>query len=326
MSAAGSPPERCHGDQPGQPGHHRRARAVSLQIQASSTNPRRPDLRGDRPADRPVDQRLHRPDLRHPDHRRHLQRHGHREGLHQRHRVRRPSPGRSPTAAAACTPAQLLGNAGFETGTAAPGPPAPVSSTTAPVRPPTAAPGRRGWTATAPRTPTRCRSPSPSRRPAPAPRFTFYLHIDTAETGTTAYDKLTVTAGSTTLASYSNLNAAHRLHPAVRQPGCLRRADRHPEVHRHRGLLASRPPSSSTTRRSTSAERASERSERRLTAQRTRAGAPPARVHSCVRHQPTATSSHCGSPCETNEDWPATSSYGKPYARLLMALSCQNFA
>ncbi|MFG2377942.1 putative Ig domain-containing protein [Streptomyces sp. NPDC048504] len=39
--------------------------------------------------------------------------------------------------------------------------------------------------------------------------FTFYLHIDTAETSTsTAYDKLTVTAGSTTLATYSNLNAA----------------------------------------------------------------------------------------------------------------------
>ncbi|AYC41388.1 M4 family metallopeptidase [Streptomyces griseorubiginosus] len=39
--------------------------------------------------------------------------------------------------------------------------------------------------------------------------FTFYLHIDTAETTTsTQYDKLTVTAGSTTLATYSNLNAA----------------------------------------------------------------------------------------------------------------------
>ena len=36
----------------------------------------------------------------------------------------------------------------------------------------------------------------------------FWLHIDTAETGTTAYDKLTVKAGSTTLATYTNLNAA----------------------------------------------------------------------------------------------------------------------
>ncbi|MFD1656686.1 M4 family metallopeptidase [Streptomyces caeni] len=39
--------------------------------------------------------------------------------------------------------------------------------------------------------------------------LTFYLHIDTSETtSSTAYDKLTVTAGSTTLATYSNLNAA----------------------------------------------------------------------------------------------------------------------
>jgi hypothetical protein len=39
--------------------------------------------------------------------------------------------------------------------------------------------------------------------------LTFWLHIDTAETTTTiAYDKLTVQVGSTTLATYSNLNHA----------------------------------------------------------------------------------------------------------------------
>ncbi len=39
--------------------------------------------------------------------------------------------------------------------------------------------------------------------------LTFWLHIDTAETTTTtAFDKLTVTVGSTTLATYSNLNHA----------------------------------------------------------------------------------------------------------------------
>ena len=38
--------------------------------------------------------------------------------------------------------------------------------------------------------------------------FSFYLHIDTSESGSTAYDKLTVKAGSTTLATYSNANAA----------------------------------------------------------------------------------------------------------------------
>jgi Putative Ig domain len=39
--------------------------------------------------------------------------------------------------------------------------------------------------------------------------LTFWLHIDTSETTTvTAYDKLTVKVGGTTLATYSNLNAA----------------------------------------------------------------------------------------------------------------------
>jgi hypothetical protein len=38
--------------------------------------------------------------------------------------------------------------------------------------------------------------------------LSFWLHIDTSETGSTAYDKLTVKAGSTTLATYSNANAA----------------------------------------------------------------------------------------------------------------------
>ncbi|MGY0236871.1 M4 family metallopeptidase [Longispora urticae] len=38
--------------------------------------------------------------------------------------------------------------------------------------------------------------------------LSFYVHIDTAESGSTAYDKLTVKAGSTTLATYSNANAA----------------------------------------------------------------------------------------------------------------------
>ena len=42
-----------------------------------------------------------------------------------------------------------------------------------------------------------------------AATLSFYLHIDTSETTTTtAYDKLTVKLGSTTLATYSNLNHA----------------------------------------------------------------------------------------------------------------------
>jgi hypothetical protein len=39
--------------------------------------------------------------------------------------------------------------------------------------------------------------------------LTFWLHIDTKETtGSTAYDKLTVQVGSSTVATFSNLNAA----------------------------------------------------------------------------------------------------------------------
>ncbi|TDP97524.1 putative Ig domain-containing protein [Labedaea rhizosphaerae] len=38
--------------------------------------------------------------------------------------------------------------------------------------------------------------------------LTFYLHIDTSETGSTVYDKLTVTANGTSVASYSNVNKA----------------------------------------------------------------------------------------------------------------------
>ncbi|MFL6056991.1 MAG: putative Ig domain-containing protein, partial [Actinoallomurus sp.] len=38
--------------------------------------------------------------------------------------------------------------------------------------------------------------------------LSFWLHIDTSESGSTAYDKLTVKVGSTTLATYSNVNAA----------------------------------------------------------------------------------------------------------------------
>ena len=39
--------------------------------------------------------------------------------------------------------------------------------------------------------------------------LSFWLHVDTAETGTgTAFDTLTVSAGGTTVATYSDLDAA----------------------------------------------------------------------------------------------------------------------
>jgi hypothetical protein len=41
-----------------------------------------------------------------------------------------------------------------------------------------------------------------------AASLSLWLHIDTSETGSTVYDRLTVKAGTTTLATYSNVNAA----------------------------------------------------------------------------------------------------------------------
>jgi hypothetical protein len=112
------------------------------------------------------------------------------------------------TTTGGCTPAQLLGNPGFETGAAA-----PWTASAGVIDSSTGEAAHSGswkaWlngygsahtdTLSQPVTiPTGCSA-----------TFTFYLHIDTAETTTTtAFDKLTVQAGSTTLATYSNLNAA----------------------------------------------------------------------------------------------------------------------
>src|SRR5690242_6852507 len=107
-----------------------------------------------------------------------------------------------------CSAKQLLGNPGFETGSVA-----PWTSTAGVINPngagETAHSGSwYAWldgygtthTDTLSQTvtiPTGCTNYT----------FSFWLHIDTAETTTTtAYDKLTVQVGSTTLATYSNLN------------------------------------------------------------------------------------------------------------------------
>ena len=112
-----------------------------------------------------------------------------------------------------CTAAQLLGNPGFETGTAA-----PWSATAGVLNNSSAEPPHSGsWDAwldgygtthtdtlsQAVTIPSGCTSDT----------LSFWLHIDTAETGTTANDTLQVqllnSSGSvlTTLATYSNLNA-----------------------------------------------------------------------------------------------------------------------
>ncbi len=104
-----------------------------------------------------------------------------------------------------CTPAQLLGNAGFETGTAA-----PWTTTSGVVDNSTSQAAHSGsWKAwlngygsahtdSATQTvtiPAGCRA-----------TLSFWLHIDTAETGSTVYDKLTVTVNGTSVATYSNVD------------------------------------------------------------------------------------------------------------------------
>ncbi|MDH6145826.1 hypothetical protein P3T35_007887 [Kitasatospora sp. GP30] len=102
---------------------------------------------------------------------------------------------------------QLLGNPGFETGTAS-----PWTASSGVIDNSSSEPAHSGsWKAwldgygtthtdTLSQTvtiPAGCKNAS----------FSFWLHIDTAETGSTAYDKLTVQANSTNLATYSNVNA-----------------------------------------------------------------------------------------------------------------------
>jgi len=107
-----------------------------------------------------------------------------------------------------CTSTQLLGNAGFESGATT------WTATSGVITTDTGEAARTGsykaWLDGYGSTHTDTLSQSvtiPSG--CTGTTFTFYIHIDTAETTTsTAYDKLTVTAGSTTLATYSNLNKA----------------------------------------------------------------------------------------------------------------------
>ncbi len=104
--------------------------------------------------------------------------------------------------------------------------------------------------------------------------FSFWLHIDTAETTTTtAFDKLTITANGTTIATFSNLNHASGYRQRQLLAGAsLARPDRDHQVHRHRGLPSHcRPRSSLTTRRSTPADPVYRPCNRRA-----RAGAPHA--------------------------------------------------
>ncbi|GIG63443.1 zinc metalloprotease [Longispora fulva] len=122
-----------------------------------------------------------------------------------------PSPSASPTASPTSTPGtcsgQKLGNPGFETGTAT-----PWTATSGVLDSGTTQPAHGGswkaWMNGYGSSHTDTLSQSVAIPAGCHATLSFYLHIDTAETGSTVYDKLTVTAGSTTLATYSNVNAA----------------------------------------------------------------------------------------------------------------------
>jgi subtilase family serine protease len=113
------------------------------------------------------------------------------------------------TAASACTAAQEITNPGFESGSTGWSATAGVIGQNGPQEP--AHSGTwDAWLDGYGRSHTDTLSQSLTI-PSGCSTYTlsFWLHIDTAErTTTTAYDKLTVSLGSTTLATYSNLNKA----------------------------------------------------------------------------------------------------------------------
>ncbi|MFD8316730.1 M4 family metallopeptidase [Kitasatospora purpeofusca] len=106
-----------------------------------------------------------------------------------------------------CTPAQLLGNAGFETGTAAPW---TASSGVIDNSSSQAAHGGtwKSWLNGYGSTHTDSLSQTVTIPAGCKATLSFYLHIDTGESGTTQYDKLTVQVNGTTLKTYSNVDAA----------------------------------------------------------------------------------------------------------------------
>jgi Zn-dependent metalloprotease len=103
---------------------------------------------------------------------------------------------------------QRVGNPGFETGSAA-----PWTASAGVIDSSTSQPARTGswkaWLDGYGTTHTDTLSQSVTIPAGCGATLSFYLHIDSAETTTSvAYDKLTVKIGSTTLATYSNLNKA----------------------------------------------------------------------------------------------------------------------
>jgi Putative Ig domain len=115
----------------------------------------------------------------------------------------------NPSSGGCASPGQKLGNPGFETGSAAPWSATPAVIDNSSAEPPHSG-SWKAWLDGYGTTHTDTLSQTVSL-PAGCTSyvFSFWLHIDSSETTTTiAYDKLTVKVGSTTLATYSNLNKA----------------------------------------------------------------------------------------------------------------------
>jgi serine protease len=112
----------------------------------------------------------------------------------------------NPVGGGCSSPGNKIGNGGFETGSIS-----PWSSTAGVLNNSTAEPAHSGswdaWLDGYGTTHTDTLSQSVTIPSGCSATLTFWLHIDTAETTTTtAFDTLTVKLGSTTLATYSNLN------------------------------------------------------------------------------------------------------------------------
>jgi Putative Ig domain len=110
------------------------------------------------------------------------------------------------SASGGCTAGQLLGNPGFETGSAA-----PWTASSGVIDNSSGEPAHSGsWKAWLDGYGTSHTDTLSQTVTIPAgctATLTFWQHIDTQESGSTAYDTLKVQVGSTTLATYSNANA-----------------------------------------------------------------------------------------------------------------------
>ncbi|GAB2731017.1 putative Ig domain-containing protein [Kitasatospora kifunensis] len=105
------------------------------------------------------------------------------------------------------SPGQLLGNPGFETGSATPWTATAGVINSDTVSEPAHSGNYDAWLDGYGAAHTDTLSQTVTVPAGCKANFSFWLHIDTDKTGSTAADKLTVTANSTTLATYSNLNA-----------------------------------------------------------------------------------------------------------------------